>query len=50
LANGMQMWKNIGDTTILLFSLNILIEHMMVLPEVKRFVKQEKILGAKGRS
>ena len=43
------MWKGIGSTTTLLFSLNRLIEYMMVLPEVKRFEKQEKILGAKDK-
>jgi len=35
LANGMKMWKGIGNTTTLLFSLNRLMEYMMVLPEVK---------------
>jgi hypothetical protein len=35
LANGMKMWKGIGNTTTLFFSLNRLTECMMVLPEVK---------------
>ena len=35
LANGMKMWKRIGNTTTLLFSLNGLTKYMMVLPEVK---------------
>jgi hypothetical protein len=35
LANGMRIFKGIGITTTLLFSLNRLMEYMMVLPEVK---------------
>jgi hypothetical protein len=35
LANGMKMWKGIGNTTTLLFSLNGLMEYMMILPAVK---------------
>jgi hypothetical protein len=35
LANGMKMWKGIGNTTTLLFSLNKVMEYMMVLLEVK---------------
>jgi Exonuclease III len=35
LPNGMNMWKGIGNTVTLLFSLNRLMEYIMVLPEVK---------------
>jgi hypothetical protein len=35
LANGMKVWKGIWNTTTLLFSLNRLMEHMMVFSEVK---------------
>ena len=35
LADGMKMWNGNGITTTLLFSLNRLMEYMMVLPEVK---------------
>jgi hypothetical protein len=33
LANGMKMWKGIGNTTALLFSLNGPMKYMIVLPE-----------------
>ena len=33
--NDIKMWKGIGNTTTLLFSLLGLMEYMMVLPEVK---------------
>ena len=35
LANVIKMWKGIGNSTTLLFSLNGLKKYMMILPEVK---------------
>ena len=35
LVNTMKMWKGIGNTTTLLFSLNVIKEYMVVVPEVK---------------
>ena len=47
MANGMKMWKGIGNATTLLFSLNRLMEYMMVLPEVKNTRNKMRIAIAK---
>ena len=43
MANGMKIWKGIGNTTTLLFSLNRLMEYMMVLPEINIELKKKLV-------